>query len=83
MKIWSFYFMRFYLARRYRNKFSLLLVKFLSFFELLAKMFIIKMKKRIDQREKESRLKDTRKHSGQFSKNQTQFVNDENSFCLQ
>lgn len=56
MKIWSFYFKRFYFAKKYRGRFSMGFLKFVSFFELLAKMFIVKMKRRMDHYEKENRL---------------------------
>lgn len=56
MKIWSFYFKRFYFAKKYRGRFSMGFLKFVSFFELLAKMFIVKMKRRMDHDEKENRL---------------------------
>ena len=56
MKIWSFYFKRFYFAKKYRGRFSMGFLKFVPFFELLAKMCIVKMKRRMDHYEKENRL---------------------------
>ena len=56
IKIWSFYFKRFYFAKKYRGRFSMGFLKFVSFFELLAKIFIVKMKRRMDHHEKKNRL---------------------------
>ncbi len=55
-KIYSFYFKRFYLTQKYRSGISLLLLKSISFLELLAKVIIINMKINVNEKEKQSRL---------------------------
>lgn len=55
-KIYSFYFKRFYLTQKYRSGISSLLLKSISFAELLAKMIIISMKKNMNEKEKKDRL---------------------------
>lgn len=60
-KIYSFYYKRFYLTKKYRSGISLLLLKLISIIELLTKSIIINLNKNIETEEKISRLKGYRK----------------------
>ncbi len=61
VKICSFYFRRLYLAQKYRGRLSLLILKAVSFVELLAKMVIVRMKRNMLDAERRSRLEGYRK----------------------
>jgi GT2 family glycosyltransferase len=56
VKISSFYFKRLYFAQKYRGRLSLLILKVVSFVELVVKMVIVRVKRKMDHTERRSRL---------------------------
>ncbi len=56
LKITSFYQKRFYFAKKYFGRFALLILRFISFFELISKWLIVGILLKMDPKERQARL---------------------------